>query len=105
MRWLSFIWLAVSFAHAADPGPAGSAGSESGGSALPRLSIIGKNSASKEVEALIQKLVSTRPPPHPDGYWLSAEEEVYVNLYATPAVTNAIAHLKEKGPSIFPYLV
>ncbi len=59
-----------------------------------------EDSGSKEVDALVVQLVSTRPAPYPSGY---SGETPY--LYMTPAVQAATQKLKDLGPAIFPALV
>ena len=66
------------------------------------LPVVVEASGSKEVDSLVRSLVSARPAPYPSGHWPPFE---IGQMYATPEVTNAIALLKKKGPSIFPYLV
>lgn len=64
-----------------------------------------EDSGSKEVDELVLQLVSTRPAPHPDGYWgMTAEEDMAVP-YMTAQVSNALVRLKAMGPVIFPALV
>ena len=69
------------------------------------IALGGKNSGSKDVDALVLQLVSTRPAPHPSGYWLMTLEEEMAVPYMTPQVSNAIATLKMMGTTIFPALV
>ncbi len=64
------------------------------------IALGGENSGSKDVEALVLQLVSTRPAPHPT----TLEEEMTIP-YMTPQVSNAIAKLKAMGTTIFPALV
>jgi hypothetical protein len=77
----------------------------------PQPPIVVHESGSKEVDALVAKLVSPRPAPYPGGYPVPPNDTNYekypdlYRLYATPEVTNAIALLKEKGPAIFPKLI
>jgi hypothetical protein len=79
------------------------------GSALPLLALdlplTVEDSGSKEVDALVLQLVSTRPAPHPSGYTeMTAEEDAAVP-YMTSQVSNAIAKLKAVGTTGLPALI
>ena len=64
-----------------------------------------EDSGSKEVDKLVLQLISTRPAPHPVGYWgMTAEEDTAVP-YMTAQVSNALVRLKAMGSVIFPALV
>ena len=64
-----------------------------------------EESGSKDVDALVVQLVSTRPAPHPSGYSLTTADEDMAMPYMTAGVSNAMAKLKAMGTSIFPALV
>jgi len=64
------------------------------------------DSGSKTIDALVVKLVSDRPAPFPSAYWGPEIDKIeYFNGYMTLQVSNAIARLKQMGPSIFPALM
>jgi hypothetical protein len=63
-----------------------------------------EDSGSKEVDALVLKLISQRPAPFPNSYW-GPEIDLTLIPYETPEVSNAIVKLKAMGPKIFPALI
>ena len=64
-----------------------------------------EESGSKEVDALVVQLVSTRPPPRPSGYSLLTADEDMAMPYMTAQVSNALVKLKAMGTAVFPELI
>jgi uncharacterized protein YdeI (BOF family) len=69
------------------------------------IPLTAEDSAAKEVDKLVLQLVSSRPAPHPNGYWGTTAAEEMAVPYMTSQVSNALVMLKALGPAIFPALV
>jgi hypothetical protein len=103
IRLPNFNLLVVLCVSAGFYGAPEAAWSASGDDAKQHLRTAAESSGSEEVDALVKKLVSERPPLYPDGYWPAPFE--FYSGYETPEVRHAKALLKQRGPSIFPQLI
>jgi hypothetical protein len=69
------------------------------------LTLSVENSGSKEVDALVLQLVSSRPAPYPSNSSQYPDQQIFQGPCMTAEVSRAMARLTAMGPRIFPALI